>query len=197
MKSRKQTRKNVGEVRDDAEQSKKEAEGLRRELAGEREKAEGFREELDEANRKVMEYTNLLQRLQADFENHVKRSEVERGEIVKTACKGLIVRMLDVVDTMDSALKVKPRDEGEGRLLDGFRKVDGQLKSILAAEGLEEVRTDGSFNHELHETVGTVEDSSRPNGAIVDVIQRGYRLNGRVIRTSKVIVVKNRGEAYG
>ena len=161
----------------------------RQEQSGE---VEALRRELEAERRKVEEYTTLLKRLQADFENHVKRSEVERKEFAKTAAKDLVLKLLDVFDTLDLAVKVDPKD-GEGRrILDGFRRVRDQFKTVLAQEGVEEIPTDGVFSHEVHEAVETVEDTGKPDGTIVDVVQRGYKLNNKVIRSSKVVVVKNK-----
>jgi molecular chaperone GrpE len=149
--------------------------------------------ELEAERGKVREYTGLLQGLQADFENHLKRSEAERREYSRSACQDLVLKLLDIVDTMDLALAAKP-DGGSERLLDGFRRVSAQLKSVLSAEGVAEIPAEGVFNHDVHEAVEAVPDSSKPDGTIVEVVQRGYMLNGKVIRTSKVVVAKNRGE---
>ncbi|MFH0862679.1 MAG: nucleotide exchange factor GrpE [Candidatus Altiarchaeota archaeon] len=152
---------------------------------------------LDAEKSKTEEYKRLLQRLQADFENHLKRSEAQRAELVRSANKDLIIRLLEVVDTMDAALAVECKDGDEKRMLDGFKKVGAKMSSVLSAEGLEDVDTTGMFDHGIHEAVDVVEDGCRPDGSIVDVVQKGYKLNGTLIRTSKVIVVKNRGDANG
>ncbi|MFH1055546.1 MAG: nucleotide exchange factor GrpE [Candidatus Altiarchaeota archaeon] len=152
--------------------------------------------EADELGKQLEEYTILLQRLQADFENHLKRSEAERRELVRNASKGLVVRLLDVVDTMDAALKVQPKGDGEARILDGFRKVHSQLMSVLSAEGVLEIPTE-KFDHDFHEAVETVADKGKSDGTVIDVIQKGYMLNGKVIRASKVVVVKNGGVLDG
>ena len=152
--------------------------------------ADSLEKTLDAEKTKTEEYKRLLQRLQADFENHLKRSDAQRAELVRNASRDLIVMLLEVVDTMDAALAIKAKDENEGRMLDGFKKVGAKLWSVLSAEGLEAVDTAGPFDHGVHEAVGVVEDAGRPDGSIVDVVQKGYKLNGTLIRTSKVIVVK-------
>jgi molecular chaperone GrpE len=158
---------------------------------------ESLRGEL-EAERKVSgEYKELLQRLQADFENHIKRSEASRSDLVKTSNRDLILKLLDILDTMDYALNAKPSGGDGAKMMDGFRKVGAQLKSVLAAEGLEEVDAAGAFDHVVHEAVDAVDDASKPAGTILDVVQKGYTLNGKLIRPSKVVVVKNRGECDG
>jgi molecular chaperone GrpE len=159
--------------------------------------AETLRKELDAEKAKSEEYKALLKQVQADFENQVKRADAERRELVRSSCKDLVVKLLDVVDTMDLALKAEPKD-GEGRkMMEGFKRVNAQLKAVLSCEGLAEVDASGQFNHGVHEAVETIEDPCRPEGSVAEVIQRGYTLNGRLIRTSKVVIVKNRGDANG
>jgi len=158
---------------------------------------ERLRGELAEANERLEEYTGSLQRLQADFENHIKRSDAERREMVRGASKELIMKLLDIADTMDFALTAKSGSENETKLLDGFRRVNTNLKAILVQEGLSEVETSGGFDHGLHEAVEAVHDDGTEEGTIVDVVQKGYMLNNRLLRPAKVVVVKNRGDSDG
>ena len=149
--------------------------------------------ELDEANRKLAEYTDLLQRLQADFENHVKRSESQRQSIIRGASRDLITKLLEVMDTMDAVLAVEAKTEGEARILDGFKRFASQFNSALQSEGLREIEASGVFKPDYQEAVETVECPGKSDGTIAEVVQKGYTLNDQVIRTSKVVVVKNKG----
>jgi molecular chaperone GrpE len=158
---------------------------------------EELKSSIEKEKEKSEGYKTLLQRVQADFENYVKRSDAERRELAMNGCDDLVVKLVDVADTMDLALNAKPNSEEGKKMLDGFRRVNNQLRSTLQTEGLEEIGAEGVFNHDLHEAVGTVEDNGKPNGTIVEVVQRGYKLKGNLIRTSKVVVVKNRGDANG
>ncbi|MBU0763156.1 MAG: nucleotide exchange factor GrpE [Candidatus Altiarchaeota archaeon] len=157
----------------------------------------GLEEELNKQKNQSEEYRGLLQRLQADFENHIKRSEIDRREFQKTASQGLVEKLVDVLDTMEIALKASSKDSAGEKMLDGFRRVYKQLDLILKAEGLEEVSNEGLFNLDVHEVVETLSDGSKHDGEIVDVVQKGYRLNGKLIRASKVIIIKNNGECDG
>jgi molecular chaperone GrpE len=145
--------------------------------------------ELSKREREAEEYKNLAQRLQADFENHIKRAESDRVELRKTASRDLILKLVDILDTMEYALDPKHAKPDCEKAYDGFGRVFKQFKSILEAEGLETVSNDGIFDHSLHEVVDSVSDSTKPAGTIAEVIQKGYKLGGRLIRTSKVIVV--------
>jgi molecular chaperone GrpE len=148
-------------------------------------------------NAQTEEYRNMLLRHQADFENHIKRTATEKKELQMLASKDVVVKLLDVLDTLDSALKTKPKDAGDNKIIDGMRRVRNQLWSILSSEGLEEIKSEGHFDHGMHEVVDVVCDIGKPDGTICDIVQKGYKLNGRVIRTTKVVVVKNRGEEDG
>jgi len=156
-----------------------------------------FKVQLEASNKKVEEYTVMLKRLQADFENHLKRSEAQRRDLIKIASQDLVVNMLGVLDSLAMAMKVEAKDDDGRKILDGIKRVDAQLKAILSAEGLEEIRADGRFDPANHEVIDAVERTDKPDGTILDVVQTGYRLNDRVIRTAKVVVVKNRGECNG
>jgi molecular chaperone GrpE len=175
----------------------KSLEDVEKELLAAKQTAEELDGKLDVEKAKADEYKSILQQLQADFENQVKRSSAERQDVVRCATKDLVMNLLPVVDTMDLALSAKPKDQDCAKMLDGFRRVSQQLKGVLAQEGLAEIPSDGRFNHDLQEAVDTVEDKSKPDGTIAEVIQRGYTLNGKLIRTAKVTVVKNRGECNG
>jgi len=181
----------------DGEELKKEVDELRVELISRKKDLDCLKAEADAQKSKAEEYKNLLQRVQADFENYMRRSDTERRELMKNASKDLVAKLLDVVDSMDAALKAEPNGVEGAKILDGFRRVNAQLKSVLSAEGLEEIASDGAFDHDCQEAVGTVEDAGRRDGTIAEVVQRGYMLNGRIIRTAKVIVVKNGGESNG
>ncbi len=173
------------------EKNAEDAESLRKQLEAEKANTECLQKALESEKAKVAEYTGLLQRLQADFENHVKRSDAEKAARSCDLPEGLALKLLEVSDTLDLAIAGKP-EPGCERMFDGFRRVGAKLKAVLAEEGVEEVPADGAFNSAAHEAVDVVPDSSLPDGTITEVIQRGYRLNGRLIRTSKVVVAKKK-----
>jgi molecular chaperone GrpE len=153
---------------------------------------DGLEKELQSERAKVLQYQDMLKRHQADFENHLKRESASRRESTNNAVYDLALKILSALDSMDLALTACPKDDDGRKMLDGFKRVNEQLKSILASEGVNEIGTDGIFSPDVHEAVDVVADEDRQEGTIVDVIQKGYTLNGRVIRTAKVTVVKNK-----
>ncbi len=132
------------------------------------------------------ELTDMLKRLQAEFENYRKRKEKEIEKIREHSNRELIYKLLNIMDNMELALKSKD----DKSLRQGLEMIYSQLVSVLEKEGLEKIKDNKNFNPELHEAVIT-EKSEKEDGTILEVFQPGYKLKGKVIRTAKVRVAKN------
>ncbi len=145
--------------------------------------------ELEEANAKAEEYLNIARRLQADFDNFRKRTEKENEEFRKFATEGMTRDLLTIVDDMDRALSTT--DE-ETELVIGIRGIRQNLMKILEENGLAEIPSEGRFDPNIHEALCTVDGDT--DGEIAEVFQKGYRMNDRVIRCSKVKVTKKKEE---
>jgi molecular chaperone GrpE len=142
---------------------------------------------LAEANFKAEEYLNMARRLQADFDNFRKRTEKENEEFRKFAVCGMAGSLLTIVDDMDRALATA--DE-ETELVVGIRGIRQNLMKILEENGLKEIATDCKFDPNLHEALCTVEADT--DGDIAEVLQKGYRMNDKIIRYPKVKVTKKK-----
>ena len=138
-----------------------------------------------EASRKENEeLKELAMRLQADFDNYRKRVSRENEEREKYGCERLMVRVLDVVDTLERAIV---HEKGEFRT--GLEMIKAQLEAVLAEFGVEPIEALGKpFDHNLHEAIATGEGE---DGMVIEEFQRGYMLHDRVIRHSKVKVGKS------
>ena len=153
-----------------------------------RDKIKKLKEKLIKCGGEKQEYLTGWQRAQADFINYRKRQEEPMGEWLKMAEVGLVTELLIVLDTLDavknnlhSMLNVQVEE------VDSIRK---QLMDILSKRGLEEIKAVGEkFSPEFHEAIEQVE-AGEEEGVITEEAQKGYLLNGRVIRTSKVKVAK-------
>jgi molecular chaperone GrpE len=143
-------------------------------------------DELAAALRQRDEYLDALQRLKAEFENFRKRSERERLEFSKRATEQLVKQLLPVVDDLERALEAAAEHEGE-KLEEGVRLVSRALADALAREGLVEVPTDGPFDPHTQEAL-LAQPSDEPEGSVIQVLQKGYRLGDRVLRPARVIV---------
>ena len=132
---------------------------------------------------KIEELTETLQRLQAEFENYKKRVDKEKSEFVKYAKAELMQGLLPAIDTFEIALKSTKDNE---KFVKGMEMVYAQFVSALRSEGLKPIEAIGKkFDPYLHEVM-LKEKSDKDEGIILEELQRGYMLNDRVLRHSKV-----------
>ncbi len=131
------------------------------------------------------ELTELLKRTQAEFENYRKRNEAEFRSFAESASLNVIQKLLPVLDNFELALKT----EGHDDLLKGFEMIYSQFKTLLESEGLEEITTNKIFNPEIHEAILT-QKSKEPEGTILEVFQKGYKIKDKILRHARVKVAK-------
>ncbi len=132
---------------------------------------------------KIGELTETLQRLQAEFENYKKRVDREKEEFVKYAKAELMQGLLPTLDTFEIALKSTKDNE---KFVKGMEMVYAQFVSALRSEGLKPIEAVGKkFDPYLHEVM-LKEKSDKDDGAVLEELQKGYMLNDRVLRHSKV-----------
>jgi molecular chaperone GrpE len=127
------------------------------------------------------EYLADLQRLAAEFENYRKRAARDQERLVSHAHERLVRELLPVLDDLNRALEAAERHE-EAALVEGVKLVEQSLRSTLAKEGLVEIETDGSFDPHVHEALLAQPDENAESGAVLEVVQRGYRLGDQVVR---------------
>ena len=137
---------------------------------------------------KVNEYQERYQRLLADFTNYKKREEANRADFKKFAQSSLIEKLLPVLDNLDRALaKVDENDA----FVEGVVMTRKELLKVLENEGLEEIDSDGcEFDHNVHQAVITEASDTVEENHIIETFQKGYKLNGRVLRPAMVKVSK-------
>ena len=141
---------------------------------------------------RVVELTNDLKRMAADFANYRKRNDAERADFAKFAKSDLIARLLDVLDGYDRALATIPEDVKGTAWVEGMWLIERKLRQILEAEGLEPVESLGKpFDPYQHEAIAHIE-SDEPEGTVIDEHQKAYRLHDRVIRPALVTVAKKK-----
>jgi molecular chaperone GrpE len=137
------------------------------------------------------DYLGHLQRLQAEFDNYRKRVRRDQEDLRLRAAETVVESMLPVVDNMGRALEAA-RQHGEGQMSAGVELVYEQLLRTLAGHGLTEVEVEpgAPFDPEVHEAVMTQASDDHDEGAVLQVMERGYLLHGRLLRPAKVIVVR-------
>ena len=161
------------------------------------EKAEQAVAELEERlallERERDEYLSDLQRVAAEFDNFRKRAARDHESLVSRAHERLVKELLPVLDDLERAL-VAAEEHEEAKLEEGVRLVHRELRSALAKEGLVEIETEGVFDPHVHEALLT-QPSEQDDGAILEVIQKGYRLGDRVLRPARVVISQEAPEA--
>jgi len=135
------------------------------------------------------EYLDLLQRTKADFENYRKRTARDQERLVAHAHERLVRELLPVLDDLERTLEAAERHE-EAALVDGVRLVERSLRKALEKEGLAEIDTEGQFDPHVHEAVLAQPADDAEKGAVLEVMQRGYRLGDKVVRPARVIVAE-------
>jgi molecular chaperone GrpE len=141
---------------------------------------------LAEAEAKRDEYLNDLRRLAADFENYRKRAARDQENLIARAHERLVKELLPVLDDLERALVAAEQHEGP-QLEEGVRLVHQALSQTLRLQGLEEIETNGRFDPHVHEALLT-QPSDAEEGAVIEVLQKGYRLGDRVLRPARVVV---------
>lgn len=148
-------------------------------------------EQIEEKNRLFDEQTDRLKRLQADFENFRRRTQKEKEELSAVVAQGVVLELLPVVDNFERALKSAEHQDAKV-LLEGVQMIYNQLSGVLEKVGLTPIEAEGqTFDPQQHEAVMSVEDAEQPDGIIVEELQKGYTVRGKVIRPSMVKVVSN------
>lgn len=142
-----------------------------------------LKKQLEEETKLKEEYLDHLQRVQAEFQNYQKRIVQEKLEFIKYAKSDLILKLLEIIDNFERALKNK---ESKEEFYKGVELILKQLKLTLEKEGVKEIKED-YFDFDKHEVIAT---ESGEENKILEEFQKGYMLHEKVIRTSKVKVGK-------
>ena len=126
-----------------------------------------------------------LKRAVADYQNLEKRVAEGRSQFSDWAITEMIKKMLPVLDNIDKALRGASEAERNSGWYKGVELSLKQLQEILRSEGLDEIEADGQFDPALHEAVDTREGEGNK---ILEVVEKGYILGGKVLKPAKVIV---------
>ena len=144
-------------------------------------------EPLAKAERERDEYLELSQRTRAELENFRKRAAREAAQAGERAKANLIRELLPVLDNLERA--IASAGEGEQHLADGVKMVHAQLVAALEREGIQAFDPAGdAFDPEWHEALSTREEEGAESGVVLDVVEKGYKLNGTVLRPARVVV---------
>ncbi len=142
---------------------------------------------VQEMGEKLAEMNDKYVRLYSEYENYRKRTNTEKADLIVNGSKDMIKAILPVVDDMERALTAMSDDEGAK---EGVQLIYNKMMNILSQKGLKPMESKGvKFDENLHEAVTQfpATDESQ-KGTVVDVVEKGYFLNDKVLRYAKVVV---------
>jgi len=160
---------------------------------------EDLKKKLEECEKQKREYLASWQRERADFLNH-KREEMERvGELLKYANETFILKILTILDNFEIVEQKLPENLKKDENIKGLLMTKSQILDFLKAQGVEAIKSIGEkFDPNFHEAIGEAETKGNGSvssplekpGIIIEEIQKGYKINGRLLRPAKVKVTK-------
>jgi len=144
---------------------------------------------LKELKEKNDELNDKFLRLYSEFDNYRKRTIKEKMDLQKSASRDLIDDLLPILDDFERALQAFTNDKAASEVFNGIELIYNKLFNLLSQKGLEPMNSLGTdFNTDYHEAITNIEAGDELKGKVVDVIQKGYLLNGKVLRFAKVVV---------
>ncbi len=150
----------------------------------------GLETKIRELSDKISELNDKYLRLYSEFDNYRKRTAKEKIDLSRTASEHVITSLLPVLDDMERAIENVSDTKVNDPFHEGLKLIYNKLKAILVQKGLTEIEAHMQpFNTDFHEAVShfSVEDPEQKS-KIIEVLQKGYKLNDKVIRFAKVVV---------
>jgi len=140
---------------------------------------------------KSEEYYDQLIRLQAEMDNMKKRLDKQRHEFVKFANAELMAELVDIIDDFHRASDSAKTSEDLKGLIAGVDMITSKLGQLLKRRGLEEISETGvPFNHDKHEAVATGETNEHKENTVIEILRKGYAIDGQTVRPAMVKVAK-------
>lgn len=163
---------------------------LQDEFAAENLAGEDSSEKINSLEEKIKNWQDKYLRLSAEFDNYRKRTLKEKAELIKSANEELLKDILVVVDDFERGIDTIDKSQDLSALKDGIHLIYNKFNDFLRQKGVKEIEArDKEFDLEFHEAITKIAAPSEElKGKVVDVIAKGYQLNDKVIRYSKVVV---------
>lgn len=139
---------------------------------------------------KLAELNDKYLRLYSDFDNFRKRTAKEKVDLIQSGGEDVFKSMLPIIDDFERAIKSNAETTDIHTINEGVNLIYNKFKNILSQKGLETMKSIGEpFNTDLHEAITSITaPSEETKGKIVDELEKGYTLNGKVIRFAKVVI---------
>lgn len=149
---------------------------------------QGLQEQVEKFKKQSDEYLNGWKRAQADFENFKKNQTKLMTDFKKFTEENLILKLLPISDNFNLALKHAPKDFNKSEWVQGILQIKNQLEELLKESGIQEivVKKGDKFNPEFNQAIRAVKGKEKD--IIIKVLQKGYTLNDKLLRPTKVEV---------
>ncbi len=182
----------IGEKEDELSQAEiKETEAKKIETLRAHEKE--LLNELEATKKQLEEEKDRYLRLGAEFDNLRKRTQKEKEEFIKYANEKLIGELIDTLENLERGIENAKKTENRDKLIEGMELIYKQFKNVLEKNGLTPIKSLGEkFDHYKHEAMMQTLTDECDDGTILEEFARGYMLNNKVIRYSKVRVAKRK-----
>ena len=175
------------EVKDKLEEEIQGQEEIKEEV----ENVEKEENELEKIKAELEEYKKAYAIKMADFQNFSKRKEKELQDFKEYAAKDIILKVLENLDNLERAQRATNDTNNMEALIEGLNMSVNNFKEMLKHEGVEEIEAqDKIYDANEHHAITTISDKEKANNTVVFVSQKGYKLKGRVIRPSMVVINK-------
>ena len=143
----------------------------------------------DKKDEQIEDLTDRLKRQMAEFENYRKRTEKEKSQMYDMGAKGIIEKILPVIDNFERGLYAVPEEEMEDPFVDGMNKIYKQMMTVLEEAGVKPIEARGQeFNPDFHNAVMHIEDEDLGENMVAEELQKGYMYHDSVVRHSMVKV---------
>jgi molecular chaperone GrpE len=148
-----------------------------------------LKQSVDEQKALAQDYYDQLVRLKADFDNFRRRSEKEKKDYLDWGKEKILIKQIAIDDVLQHALKSAKAENNIESIIVGLDMISKEFAKMLKEEGVEEIQCE-KFDPNMCEALDYVE-SDEEDGKVLEVYQKGYKMNTKLIRTAKVKVAKN------
>lgn len=172
-------------LHDNSEHTNNEQNEQNTENQTETEVSDTTQDQLQKCQQELSGWKDQYMRMLADFENSKKRLERERIAATRIIKSNILVDLLPILDNFERALKSEKIDQPA---MQGFEMIYWDLAKMLKKQGVEEIPFGKTFDPELHEAVMNVASEQHASGEVVEILEKGYILNGEILRPAKVSI---------
>jgi molecular chaperone GrpE len=157
----------------------------------EQQNQENLESQLKDCLKTSDEYLAGWQRCKADFSNYQKQEGERLKSLLEFSKAGYLLPLLAIYDNFERSQNHTPQELKDSDWLKGIKQIQNQFWDFLKDEGIEEIPAlSQKFNPSLHEAIAQVEATGQESDTVVEVLEKGYLLNGQLLRPSKVKVTK-------